>query len=515
MTPWTARTPRTPGTSSSHPIIYSLARQLFTLSSSPGRLVERDAERDEVQRFVESHIAGKKGGCLYVSGPPGTGKSALVNEILSSLPEEVENVEKVYLNCMSIKDDAKTIYGNLVAQLLPSTLDASEIPFETLQKLFLPRGRAAKTIYLVSLDEIDHLLTHDADTVTQLFEWSLQPRSRLILIGIANALDLTDRFLPRLKAKNLQPDLIPFMPYTAPQVAAVITAKLRTLSTQQVDAIAQGLPPFIHPTAITFLSKKVASSTGDLRKAFELCRQAISLVESEVRADHQAKILQLTPSKPSPLAAKLVHMDPSPPTPAASPVKSRDALAMSLATLTAETAPRVTIAHMSKVAAQLSRGTSATNRLAALNLQQKACLCALVVHERTVRDELLALEDPLGSSRSEGVGIPTIKRLYPRYTALCRQEGCLLSPLSATEFRDVVESLETFGVVSFGNAGAGKGRGRGGGLFAKLQPRKRSGGKEEARVSLVVDEKEVEEVCKGVAGGALMRMLFGGGAGRC
>ena len=32
-----------------------------------------------------------------------------------------------------------------------------------------------------------------------LFEWSALPSSKLILIGIANALDLTERFLPRLR----------------------------------------------------------------------------------------------------------------------------------------------------------------------------------------------------------------------------------------------------------------------------------------------------------------------------
>ena len=35
----------------------------------------------------------------------------------------------------------------------------------------------------------------------RLFEWASRPRSSLALLGIANSIDLTDRFLPRLRQK--------------------------------------------------------------------------------------------------------------------------------------------------------------------------------------------------------------------------------------------------------------------------------------------------------------------------
>ena len=56
-------------------------------------------------------------------------------------------------------------------------------------------------VFLV-LDEIDQLVAKDQDVLYRLFELAVQKDSRLVLIGIANAIDLTSRFLPRLKAKH-------------------------------------------------------------------------------------------------------------------------------------------------------------------------------------------------------------------------------------------------------------------------------------------------------------------------
>lgn len=55
---------------------------------------------------------------------------------------------------------------------------------------------------VVILDEIDQLATKDQDVLYKIFEWATSASSRLVLIGIANALDMTDRLLPRLRAKN-------------------------------------------------------------------------------------------------------------------------------------------------------------------------------------------------------------------------------------------------------------------------------------------------------------------------
>jgi hypothetical protein len=56
----------------------------------------------------------------------------------------------------------------------------------------------------------------------QLFELPVKPHSSFVLIGIANSIDLTDRFLPRLRHRNCEPQLVVFPPYQYGALLAVL-----------------------------------------------------------------------------------------------------------------------------------------------------------------------------------------------------------------------------------------------------------------------------------------------------
>ena len=348
--------------------------------------------------------------------------------------------------------------------------------------LMAPKKKSTGPTYLVTLDEIDHLLELDLEVLYSLFELGLRRTSRLILIGIANALDLTDRFLPRLKARNLKPQLLPFLPYTAPQVASVITTKLRTLLAK--EGVMSDYVPFVHPTAIELCSKKVASQTGDLRKAFDIIHRSLSLVEIETKQKYQNEIC--TPNSPSksPLSEN---------SNLSSPLKDRT-LAASLATITPMTAPRVTIAHVARVTASaLSHGTS--QRLKTLNLQQKAALCALVSSEKRKQSSQWRLT-PDTPSKSPINSTTTIQDLYRMYSSLCKRDNTL-HPLTADDFCDVIGGLETLGLVGEGDA---KG-------IAKRTSGKKAVKWEDRRISCWVSEKELESCLDG-ASGAILRGLL-------
>ncbi|KAL8824646.1 MAG: hypothetical protein Q9191_004910 [Dirinaria sp. TL-2023a] len=482
--PVTPRAPRTP-TPITVPTIYNDARQLFVRSAEPGRLVGRDEERAELNNFIRQGIEDRKGRCLYVSGPPGTGKSALVNEVCNEI-RDTSGVRMAYVNCMSVKGP-NDIYSKLVEDLSVECIVELEEQLTILQKTFSPQKKSDGQIYVVTLDEIDHLVTLDLEILYTLFEWSLRRSSRLVLIGIANALDLTDRFLPRLKSRNLRPQLLPFLPYTAPQIASILSAKLKSVplsGDEQPDFL-----PFVHPTAVQFCSKKVASQTGDLRKAFDIMRRAIDLVENEVKQKTQNELSSLSKS---PLSENPNLSSPSRP----------KNLAASLSSLTPTTAPRATIANVARVtSAALGNGTP--QRLQNLNLQQKAALCALIsLEKKSTRSAARPMLTTTPSKVKASTAL-TIRKLYETYSALCKRENAL-HPLTSTEFTDVVGGLETLGLV--GEEGSRK--------FAvakgKVTPSKKSAkGNEDRCVVSWVGEKELEGCLEGPGGGILKGLLRG------
>jgi len=455
--------------------IYAQARQLFTQSAAPAKLFGRESEKQQIRNFIDNAKTTQHGGCTYISGPPGTGKSALVHEIFQDLQEDSQ-VQISIVNCVSLRT-ATEVYGKMVEDLCPQGSSNKTSAETQLRRLFT--NKAGKTIYVVMLDEIDSLVDAQCEILYNIFEWAMHPSSSLALIGIANALDLTDRFLPRLKAKGLKPQLLPFLPYTAQQIATIIANKLRTLLPKDTTVSADYVP-CLHPAAIQLCGKKIASQTGDLRKAFNLVRRAIEQVEKETLATQP----QSSPSK-HPLG-ELTNV--------AITTSPRSAFPNCQSNLTGETAPRATIAHVAKLASSIfNNGT--TSRLSGLNLQQKAVLCS-IVNKETRRQERNPFITPVKSSNKA----PSVAELFTEYTWLCRRDEGLLQPLKDTEFRDVVASLETLGLVH-------ESKTRSSSSLTPSSSSRNSRNNDERLIVSAVTEKEMRESLNGAGTDLLRRLL--------
>ena len=415
--------------------------------------------------------------------PPGTGKSALMKEIFEAFASEA-GIKGVFVNCVGIKSP-KDIQHRLVQEFCANSNTLTASPKQILSRLFTG-NTTNRTTRLVVLDELDSLLDSDCDVLYSLFDWSLSPTSNLVLIGIANALDLTDRFLPRLKDRNLKPQLLSFQPYTAEEISRVITSKLQSV---QPVHMSSDFVPFMHPAAISLCSKKVAAQSGDLRKAFNLVRRAIEQVEMET----VAKATYVSPTK-QPLR-DLVNEQrtylPSPP--ASSPSeKSSDSPPALLAT-SVELIPRASIAHVAKVSSTIFNN-STTSRLTGLNLQQKAVLSSLVARENRESHR-----DPYTTPTKSRA--PTVKDLFGKYVIMCQRDDCLLQPLKTTEFRDVVASLETLGLVQ-------EYRGRASGILTPSQnPSRLAQNADSKQVVSGVSRKEMVESLSGPGADLLLRLF--------
>ncbi|XP_004345448.2 Cdc6B protein [Capsaspora owczarzaki ATCC 30864] len=263
---------------------FGVARLALELDAVPEHVPCRDTEHTAILRFWHTALQAAASGAaatrsLYISGAPGTGKTASVTELAKSIPPwESENrlphSKTIYINCMSLKDPSE-LYGCIMTQLAKLHGSGTQYRKSTAAECLAALERRRDSTTLI-LDEMDQLETRTQEILYKLFEWPTLPGSRVILIGIANALDLVDRTLQRLKAQNCPPEVLNFPPYSEPQISGIIADRLSGLAARNSGAV-------IDPVAIKLCAARIAASSGDVRKALDICRKAIAAVETEVR----------------------------------------------------------------------------------------------------------------------------------------------------------------------------------------------------------------------------------------
>ncbi|XP_055476217.1 cell division control protein 6 homolog [Psammomys obesus] len=388
--------------------------KLVLSTAVPDRLPAREQEMGVIRDFLKEHICGKKAGSLYLSGAPGTGKTACLSRILQDFKKEVKGFRTVMLNCMSLRN-AQAVFP-AIAQEIGQEEVCRPAGKDLMRKLEKHMTAQGPMIVLV-LDEMDQLDSRGQDVLYTLFEWPWLSNSRLVLIGIANTLDLTDRILPRLQAReNCKPQLLNFPPYTRNQIATILQDRLNQVSREQV----------LDSAAIQFCARKVSAVSGDIRKALDVCRRAIEIVESDVKSQTILK----------------------PPSECKSPSESL--------------VPKcVSLAHISQVISEVDVNRVTLNQEKtqdSLPLQQKILVCSLLLLTRRLKIKEV-----------------TLGKLYEAYSSVCRKQQ--VAAVDQSECLSLSGLLESRGIL---------------GLKKNKESRL-------TKVSLKIEEKEIEHVLKGKA----------------
>ena len=104
--------------------VYARARACLRLSanSDDQQLVGRDVEREQLDSFLSAHfVAGNletaaTPKALYISGSPGTGKTALLTATLANFRSQNADASVSFVNCTSLRD-ADAIWDQLAGDL--------------------------------------------------------------------------------------------------------------------------------------------------------------------------------------------------------------------------------------------------------------------------------------------------------------------------------------------------------------------------------------------------------------
>uniref|UniRef100_A0A8C4UKF0 Origin recognition complex subunit 1 n=1 Tax=Falco tinnunculus TaxID=100819 RepID=A0A8C4UKF0_FALTI len=248
--------------------ILEKARLRLHVSAIPESLPCREEEFQDIYNFVESKLIDGTGGCMYISGVPGTGKTATVHEVIHCLQQAAENddipsFQFAEINGMKLTDPHQAYVQ--ILQLLTGQKVTATHAAVLLEKLFCTPGPKKKTTVLI-VDELDLLWTRKQNVMYNLFDWPTRKHSKLIILAIANTMDLPERIMMNRVSSRLGLTRMSFQPYTYKQLQQIISSRLNNLKAFEEDAI-------------QLVSRKVAALSGDARRCLDICRRATEICE--------------------------------------------------------------------------------------------------------------------------------------------------------------------------------------------------------------------------------------------
>ncbi|XP_060595750.1 origin recognition complex subunit 1-like [Ruditapes philippinarum] len=98
------------------------------------------------------------------------------------------------------------------------------------------------------------------------FDWPTKQHARLIVLAVANTMDLPERIMMKRVSSRLGLTRMTFQPYTFKQLQTIVLSRMKGLKAFDEDAI-------------QLAARKVAALSGDARRALDICRRATEIAE--------------------------------------------------------------------------------------------------------------------------------------------------------------------------------------------------------------------------------------------
>ncbi|EME27942.1 origin recognition complex subunit 1 [Galdieria sulphuraria] len=253
-------------------------------------LVGREPEIERIKEFLTQSILdvcqGRSKGerSLYINGVPGTGKTASVRHVLKDLNESSSFNSKfvtVEINGMLLSDPQEAyslLYSTIFKKFVGSMKAAQQLDRyfgegKTGRQIPKKRNYSCLSCIVAVLDELDVLLSRKQKVVYDFLEWCARENSPLVVVAIANTMDLPERVLQPRIGSRLGVNRLSFSPYSSAQLRNILDSQIPVLLHYSLDKF--------ESLALELCCKKVASVTGDVRRALHVCQRAIEVAQSE------------------------------------------------------------------------------------------------------------------------------------------------------------------------------------------------------------------------------------------
>ncbi|CRH00637.1 conserved Plasmodium protein, unknown function [Plasmodium relictum] len=288
--------------------------------------VGREEEINEIRTILKKCSNNFKSDGIFLTGPSGQGKTYSIFYIINEIEKEKKQKKKekmehyknidssyFYVSC-SNSEKPYDIFVDILQQILnkdrKSILNNIKQKYnlnglEEVKKLFINYTSKLNNLKIVIVDELDfiavknvrmelraktHNKNYNEDVVKVLFECSQNTKCKIILVGIANSLDLIKDYT------HLKINQIIYKPYNEKQFMNIIKNKLNSLEDEFVNKIFKGVSLNIHV-------RQISNRNGDIRSCFD----AILRVFSDKRSDLEERKRNLIKLKEEILMNKIFN----------------------------------------------------------------------------------------------------------------------------------------------------------------------------------------------------------------
>ncbi len=248
----------------------------------PEILPYREDKIEFLARVLELSKEGKRWQNVFIHGPPGVGKTAVVKFVFREFSQEFsQKVKTIYINCWDYRSSHAVL--SKVCWDCGIFVPRRGVGKDEILERLVEFARKKSGSLAICLDEVDKLVANDEDALYNLLRINQYVENPVTLIFVSNRKHVFADVDPRIYS-SLNLEEIEFAPYSLNEMKEILQRRAEEAFSQVESGV------------VLLAANYAVKNGGDVRRGLECLLKAGRLAESSgenvVRVEHVKKVIK-------------------------------------------------------------------------------------------------------------------------------------------------------------------------------------------------------------------------------